>query len=154
MSPGRRKMLGAIVAVINVGIVGAIVGPVMGFVTSPMNQRGKKGWVKIARIEEIPDGRATEIRYSMRTKDGYHVVDREYSIYVRRDGEQVMCIDPACTHLGCRVEYQVDRDRFLCPCHGGVFDKHGGVVSGPPPKGLIRHLVKVEGGNILLHREV
>lgn len=154
MSPGRRKMLGVIVGIINVGIVGAVVGPVAGFVGAPIKHKSKKGWVRIASVAEIPDGRATEVRYTMRIADGYHVVDRQYSVYVRRDGDEFSCIDPACTHLGCRVDYQQDRDRFLCPCHGGVFDKDGLVVSGPPPRALIKHQVKVEDGEVLLHREV
>lgn len=152
--PARRTILGVLVGLINIGIISAVVGPVVRFVTAPMNSRAKKGWIKVARLDELPEGRASEVRYSMKVQDGYHVVDREYSVYLRRDGSEVLCFDPACTHLGCRVDYQADRDRFLCPCHGGVFDKNGLVLSGPPPKQLIRHAVKVEGGNVLINREV
>ncbi|HMS55918.1 MAG TPA: Rieske (2Fe-2S) protein [Fimbriimonadaceae bacterium] len=153
-APARRTILGVLVGLINVGIIGAIVGPVVRFVVAPMNNRASKGWVSVARLEDLPEGRATEIRYSMNVQDGYHKVNREYSVYLRRDGDKVICLDPACTHLGCRVDYQPDRDRFLCPCHGGVFDKDGLVVSGPPPKQLIRHAVKVEGGKVHINREV
>jgi Rieske Fe-S protein len=150
----RRTFLGVIVGVINVGILGAIAGPVLGFLGSPLKHKVKREWIPIAQIDVVPPMSAKEVTYTIRTVDGYHEVERSYSVFLRRDGENVVCIDPACTHLGCRVTYQESKDRFLCPCHGGVFDKDGNVVSGPPPKHLDKHQVKVESGQIWLLREV
>jgi Rieske Fe-S protein len=53
-----------------------------------------------------------------------------------------------CTHLGCRVRWSADRKQFFCPCHNGVFDQNGTVVSGPPPKPLNRYEVKVENDQL------
>lgn len=150
----RRSFLGAAVAVINLGIITVIAGPVIGFVGAPLQHRAKRDWIRIAELVDLPDEGATEVTYSIRIADGYHVVDRQYSVYLRREGESVLCIDPACTHLGCRVTYQAEHDRFLCPCHGGVFDQRGKVVSGPPPRALETHQVKVEAGQVWLYREV
>lgn len=152
--PGRRTFLGILVGAINVGLLAVIAGPVTGFLGAPLARRPRKEWIPIADFSEIPQEGAVEITYSHRIQDGYHQVDRMYSVYLRREGEGVVCLDPACTHLGCRVNYQADKDRFLCPCHGGVFDKSGGVVSGPPPKQLVRHDVKVEAGKVWLQKEV
>jgi Rieske Fe-S protein len=33
--------------------------------------------------------------------------------------------------------------QFKCPCHGGVFNRQGQVVSGPPPGPLTRVNVRV-----------
>lgn len=41
-----------------------------------------------------------------------------------------------CTHLDCIVEYQKDRSRIFCNCHGGVYDLNGRNVAGPPPRPL------------------
>ena len=42
-----------------------------------------------------------------------------------------------CTHRGCAVPYSDAEDRFHCPCHQSVYDKHTAVVvSGPAPKPL------------------
>jgi len=42
-----------------------------------------------------------------------------------------------CTHLGCTVSYEADKDRIHCSCHGGVYNAYTGVnVSGPPPRPL------------------
>ena len=41
-----------------------------------------------------------------------------------------------CSHLGCLVTWEGDKNEFLCPCHGAVFDAKGKVLSGPSPTGL------------------
>lgn len=38
-------------------------------------------------------------------------------------------VDRICTHQGCDTAYS--SGRFVCPCHGAVFDLDGQVVSGP-----------------------
>jgi Rieske Fe-S protein len=55
-----------------------------------------------------------------------------------------------CTHLGCRVRWIADQESFFCPCHNGVFDAQGSVVSGPPPRPLDRYEVKVEGDQLFV----
>ena len=49
-----------------------------------------------------------------------------------------------CSHLGCAVQWDGDGKKFRCPCHGGVYDEHGNVESGPPPRPLTRLDVKIE----------
>lgn len=53
-------------------------------------------------------------------------------------------ISTDCTHLGCKSYWEPDNDRFFCPCHDGVFDVNGNVVSGPPPRPLDRYEVEVD----------
>ncbi len=61
-----------------------------------------------------------------------------------------LAFSKVCTHLGCLVKYDKDRQLFICPCHAGMFDLEGNVVSGPPPKPLPKFAVKVEGDNIVI----
>lgn len=152
--PSRRRAMGIIVGVINLGLIGGIVGPVIGFAGSPISQKKKKIWVPLLDENQIGVGEVKEVNFSMMVQDGYHTVERKYSVFLRRSEDGFICIDPACTHLGCRVEHQSDRHRFICPCHGGVFSEDGLVKSGPPPKPLERHPVKVERGKIWISREV
>jgi len=58
--------------------------------------------------------------------------------------EGLKAISTECTHLGCKVYYQPDKDRFFCPCHDGVFDLNGKVKSGPPPEDLKQYSVIVD----------
>ena len=39
---------------------------------------------------------------------------------------------------------------FYSPCHGGVFDIKGNVITGPPPRPLDRIEYKVENGEVIL----
>ncbi|MCE9557614.1 MAG: Rieske (2Fe-2S) protein [Armatimonadetes bacterium] len=153
-SPDRRKFLGASVGIINVGLLAAIAGPVLGFIASPLGRKRSSKWVPVAALEDIPEGAAHEISYKLAIKDGYQDITQKYTVFLTRQGDDVICIDPACTHLGCRVKYQDDQKRFFCPCHGGVFDAEGKVVSGPPPHALDRHKTKVEKGQVWIQREV
>jgi len=41
------------------------------------------------------------------------------------------------------VRWNAPKKQFLCPCHGGVYDRDGRVVSGPPPRPLERLNVRV-----------
>jgi Rieske Fe-S protein len=43
-----------------------------------------------------------------------------------------------CAHLGCPVRYVAAAERFICPCHGGVYNFRGQVVGGPPVRPLDR----------------
>ncbi len=49
-----------------------------------------------------------------------------------------------CSHLGCTVQWNPDKKIFTCPCHDGLFDAEGNVVSGPPPAPLERLRVEVK----------
>ncbi len=52
-----------------------------------------------------------------------------------------------CPHAGCTVDYT--SSELYCPCHGAYFSAvNGGVLSGPPPSGLVEYGVQVVNNNI------
>lgn len=53
-----------------------------------------------------------------------------------------------CPHKGCIVKWQASRRVFSCPCHDGVFDERGNVVSGLPLHPLSAFRVGVVGNDI------
>lgn len=59
--------------------------------------------------------------------------------------DDVRAFDAVCTHLECTVEYRPNHDDMFCPCHDGVYDLHGKVVSGPPPSPLVEYKVTLRG---------
>ncbi len=72
------------------------------------------------------------------------------SIIINSTGKGYLAFSRVCTHLGCLVKYNQERQLFICPCHAGEFDLEGNVISGPPPKPLEKFAVKVEGDNLVI----
>jgi Rieske Fe-S protein len=78
------------------------------------------------------------------------------TVYVRKSdpalpGEragQFVAISTRCAHAGCPVRWVTAAARFVCPCHGGVYDFQGRVVGGPPVRPLDRFVTRVRGGQV------
>jgi menaquinol-cytochrome c reductase iron-sulfur subunit len=49
-----------------------------------------------------------------------------------------VALSSRCMHLGCPVRFVAAAERFICPCHGGVYDFRGMVAGGPPVRPLDR----------------
>ena len=56
-----------------------------------------------------------------------------------------------CTHQGCTVNYDVQSNTLLCPCHGAQFDqdKNGAVLNGPAQSPIASIKVAIKGNNIV-----
>jgi len=70
-------------------------------------------------------------------------------LLTRRDGEYI-AFDATCTHMGCPVVPDEKSGGFFCPCHAGMFDGNGAVVSGPPEAPLGKLDVTVAGQELLV----
>jgi Rieske Fe-S protein len=68
--------------------------------------------------------------------------------YLRREGDAIAAIDPACTHLGCPVRYVDSSQGFICPCHAGIFDADGRPGGGPVRRPLLRRETRVVDGDV------
>jgi menaquinol-cytochrome c reductase iron-sulfur subunit len=62
--------------------------------------------------------------------------------------EPFIAISTRCMHLGCPVRYVQASERFICPCHGGVYDFRGSVAGGPPVRPLDRFYTRVRNGAV------
>jgi Rieske Fe-S protein len=153
-SPTRRRVLGWLVGIINLGVIGGVIAPVLGFISSPARKRpGQREWIPVLDEQALAPGEVRSVTYRRMVKDGYMTAEHRYSVYLyRKTDGSVLAIDPTCPHLGCRVEYKARKSRYVCPCHGGVFDSDGNLVSGPPPTGLTRLPTRVAEGKIWIQR--
>ncbi|MBV5316696.1 MAG: ubiquinol-cytochrome c reductase iron-sulfur subunit [Desulfobulbaceae bacterium] len=50
--------------------------------------------------------------------------------------EGATAVSRICTHLGCRVNYQQDKEYIECPCHQSRFTPAGERIAGPAQKNL------------------
>jgi cytochrome b6-f complex iron-sulfur subunit len=48
------------------------------------------------------------------------------------------------------VQWEKEKQDFLCPCHAGRFTADGVVLSGPPPRPLARLALTVANGAITI----
>ena len=66
-------------------------------------------------------------------------------------GGELRAFSAVCTHLGCIVKSEpTDHHALYCACHGGMFDRQGEVVGGPPPRPLPRYPVEVRDGQVFV----
>jgi menaquinol-cytochrome c reductase iron-sulfur subunit len=63
-------------------------------------------------------------------------------------GGEFIAISNRCMHLGCPVRFVPASARFICPCHGGVYDFTGSVSGGPPVRPLDRFYTRVRDGQV------
>jgi len=71
-------------------------------------------------------------------------------IVFRGEEGTVRAFSLVCTHLACTVSWNPEKKIFYCPCHEGLFDAEGRVVSGPPPAPLDRFKVEVRGNKVII----
>ncbi|HUY22985.1 MAG TPA: Rieske 2Fe-2S domain-containing protein [Acidimicrobiales bacterium] len=61
------------------------------------------------------------------------------SLVVQPTAGKFIAFDAVCPHAGCIVEYSGSDGKFICPCHGSVFNgRTGNVEQGPAATGLGR----------------
>jgi menaquinol-cytochrome c reductase iron-sulfur subunit len=58
-----------------------------------------------------------------------------------------VALSSRCMHLGCPVRFVPAAERFICPCHGGVYDFRGMVAGGPPVRPLDRFYTRYNQAN-------
>lgn len=67
---------------------------------------------------------------------------------VRLQDGSFLALSRACTHLGCAVPWDEKEKKFICPCHGSMFDLTGTVLSPPAIRPLDYFPVRIENGLI------
>ena len=72
------------------------------------------------------------------------------AIIINRPDKGFIALSLICTHLGCVVEFNKSSQKLVCPCHAGMYDLEGNVISGPPPKPLTALPLKIEGDSIII----
>ncbi len=79
---------------------------------------------------------------------GGYILNSSGVIVIRTGASTYVALSTICTHQGCTVNYNKAGAQLVCPCHGGVYDTAGNVVSGPPPSPLTKYTI-TRSGNIL-----
>ena len=146
----RRGFLKTVTAGIY-GLLTFMIGlPLFSFFVSPAFTKSKNEWIEIGAADDFDNESPLGVNYNKEIKDGWNKRTVSSTAWVYRSKGELIALSPICTHLGCTVSFYEDRDSFACPCHGGLYDKEGNVIGGPPPKPLKRHKIRLEAGKLLI----
>ncbi len=131
----------------------AFVLPALGFAIGPIFKRNGLSWQPIGTTDQFTETNYIPVIITLQPEIG----DAGKSTAYVRKKDPAIDTDPAdrdspyiaisdrCVHLGCPVRWVPASERFLCPCHGGVYDLLGRRVSGPPPRPLDRFYTRLNG---------
>lgn len=158
----RRFMTGGALAA--GGIASAAFGlPALGFAAAPLFRDSTPDrWQDVGPESDFDT--TTYVPKVINTDPGVGEAGKE-TIYVRKfDPESdlpspsdvengtepipFVVVSTRCAHLGCPVRYYEAPQRFVCPCHGGIYDFQGKVAGGPPVRPLDRRNARVANGRV------
>lgn len=162
----RRKFVLRVLGVIGGAIAAAFAIPVVGFGTAP-GWRSKtpikfletsvvptlrsSEWTSVGQVTDFAVGEPSYVEVVRNVTDGWISEAAPIGVHVVRETDtDIAVFDPHCTHLGCPLAWSSGAGTFVCPCHGGVFNAAGEVVSGPPPHPMIRYDTRIENGEIFI----
>lgn len=126
-----------------------IAAPVMAYLADPFLRRGSRGdWIQIGRVDDLPLQVPQRLEVTHREIVGWVTEEGQVTAWVVRFPDKLYVFDPHCTHLGCAYHWHEESKQFFCPCHAGVFDIQGRVISGPPPRPLDLYEYEVRQGSV------
>ncbi len=146
---GTAHTAGAIAA-------GSFALPALGFALGPIFKSTPHNWETVGTITSFPDDNYVPVVMTITAgigeagKTTVYMRKRNSSIDIDKADQynQFIAISTRCAHLGCPVRWVDAAERFICPCHGGVYDLLGRRVGGPPVRPLDRFYTRVEGEQV------
>ena len=132
--------------------------PALGFAVGPIFKSTPEHWETVGAETMFTDTNYTPVVLTLNPEIGEA---GKTTAYVRRYNSAIdtdpydqntpyIAISSRCAHVGCPVRWVDASERFICPCHGGVYDLLGRRVGGPPVRPLDRFYTRVVGTNVQL----
>ena len=150
----RRRFMNVVTQGSGAVAVLAFTLPALGFALGPLFSREPFDWQTVGTPKDF-----TELTYATKVitiVQGIGNAGNTIAYMRKRDPaidtepedqyNQYVALSSRCMHLGCPVRYVAAAERFICPCHGGVYDFRGMVVGGPPVRPLDRFYTRVHNG--------
>jgi Rieske Fe-S protein len=146
----RRRFLSSVTSGI-LSVIGGILGVLGGGAVLSSTIRRQEDWLAASALHDLPDNEPIAVTLSVLRVDGYRETLERRPIFLVKTGEsEVAAFDATCTHLGCHVAWDANARVFRCPCHGGVFDRMGAVMDGPPPDPLMKIATRIDGDRVMV----
>jgi menaquinol-cytochrome c reductase iron-sulfur subunit len=146
---GTAHTAGAIAA-------GAFTLPALGFALGPIFKTAPHPYETVGTVSQFSNTNYTPVVLTLTPGIGEA---GKSTAYVRKFNAEIdtdpydrntpyIAISSRCAHVGCPVRWVDAAERFICPCHGGVYDLLGRRVGGPPVRPLDRFYTRVSGEDV------
>jgi len=146
---GTAHTAGAIAA-------GAFTLPALGFALGPIFKTAPHPYETVGTVSQFSTTNYTPVVLTLTPGIGEA---GKSTAYVRKFNAEIdtdpydrntpyIAISSRCAHVGCPVRWVDAAERFICPCHGGVYDLLGRRVGGPPVRPLDRFYTRVSGEDV------
>lgn len=130
--------------------------PALGFALGPIFEHNTIRWETVGTVDEFSE--ENYVPTVLTAVPGIGEAGKT-TVYVRKHNAAIdtdsydestpyIAVSDRCVHLGCPVRWVDAAERFICPCHGGVYDLLGKPVAGPPVRPLDRFYTRVSGENV------
>src|SRR4029453_1363268 len=114
----RRAFQHAALVLTPVAYAAAVVAAAFRYLTPILPRRQPR--LDAGPVADLESGKVKRLTFNRR------------DIFVLSEKGEVVALDAACTHLDCNVNWSGSESCFICPCHGGRFDRKGEVLRKPP----------------------
>jgi Rieske Fe-S protein len=152
----RRRLMTGTVHGLGATAAAAFALPALGFALGPIFERQSWKWQTVGTVDEIPS--ETYIPKVILETPGVGEVGNT-TVYMRKYNpkfdkypqdkyNKIVAISSRCMHAGCPVRFVEAAARFICPCHGGVYDFAGQRVGGPPVRPLDHFFTRIVGDKV------
>jgi len=151
----RRRFMTGITHGAGAVAAGAFALPAIGFAVGPIFEKHEMQWQDVGAEDKFPEDNYVPVTITI--VEGIGEAGRSTAYVRKRNSSDTdkpdqyntyIAISTRCMHLGCPVSYKSAAQRFICPCHGGVYDFEGKVDGGPPVRPLDRFYTRVVNGQV------
>ena len=142
VKPARRSVLNWFLGAGVVGWAVSVLYPVLRYLR-PLAEAGAGSPLKLSSEELSTLGKSHFVIARSGTR----------KVIVFEGGGDLRALDAKCPHEGCTVQFAPGDSLLGCACHNGKFDVDGRVLSGPPPRPLVKWVATREGNDVILTME-
>ena len=145
----RRNFIIKLLSAFGALLGAAITVPIIGAMVAPIYRRKSHDWRSVGKVNYFIIGQTVLVKFKNTSPLPWSGVTSQTASWLRRvSRDKFIAFSVNCAHLGCPVRWIPDAQLFLCPCHGGVYNKDGSYAAGPPPKGLSRYPVRIRNNEV------
>jgi menaquinol-cytochrome c reductase iron-sulfur subunit len=152
----RRRFMTGTVHTAGAVAAAAFTIPAVGVAVGPMFEKKEERWESVGPVADFPND--AYVPRTLTIERGIGDVGKS-TVYIRKHNPKYdkepkdeyndfIAVSTRCMHLGCPVRFVAASERFICPCHGGVYDFQGKVTGGPPVRPLDRFYTRVRNGEV------